>query len=94
MSAPVDVLAVLDDLIADMGDTPGTTGHRVAQVRAAVAEMIEAAGEFSGLYGTLWDVAEPEGSGFLHPESVVKYDEAHERLHAALARVQGKAVQS
>ena len=43
MSAPVDVLAVLDDLIADMGDTPGTTGHQVAHVRGAVAELIEAA---------------------------------------------------
>lgn len=35
-------LAVLDDLIADMGDTPGTTGHQVARVRDAVAELIEA----------------------------------------------------
>ena len=42
MSAQPNALAVLDDLIADMGDTPGTTGHRVAQVRAAVAELIEA----------------------------------------------------
>ncbi len=41
MSAPVGVLAVLDDLIADMGDTPGTTGHQVAQVRAAVAELVK-----------------------------------------------------
>jgi hypothetical protein len=40
----VDVLAVLDDLVADMGDTPGTTGHQVEQARAAVAELIEAAG--------------------------------------------------
>ena len=42
MSAPVDVLAVMDDLIADMGgETPGTTGHQVAQARAAVAELVE-----------------------------------------------------
>lgn len=40
MSGPVDVLAVLDDLAADMGDTPGTAGHQVAQVSAAVAELI------------------------------------------------------
>jgi len=45
MSAPVDVLAVLSDLAADMGDTPGTTGHQIAQVRAAVAELIEAASD-------------------------------------------------
>ncbi len=38
----VDVMAVLDDLIADMGDLPGTTGHKVALVRYAVAELIAA----------------------------------------------------
>ena len=43
MIAQPNALAVLDDLIADMGDTPGTTGHQVAQVRDAVAELIEAA---------------------------------------------------
>ena len=43
MSAQPNALAVLDDLVADMGDTPGTTGHQVAQARAAVAELIEAA---------------------------------------------------
>lgn len=42
VAAPVEVLAVLSDLAADMGDTPGTTGHQIAQVRAAVAELIEA----------------------------------------------------
>ena len=42
MIAQPNALAVLDDLIADMGDTPGTTGHQVAQVRDAVAELIEA----------------------------------------------------
>jgi len=42
----VDVLAVLDEVIADMGgDTPGTSGHRLAEARTAVAELIEAAQE-------------------------------------------------
>lgn len=41
MSA-VNVLGVLDELVADMGNTPGTTGQQVEQVRAAVAELIEA----------------------------------------------------
>ncbi len=42
MSGPVNALSVLDGLIADMGDTPGTTGHQLAQAREAVAELIEA----------------------------------------------------
>lgn len=41
----VNVLAVLDELADDMGDTPGTTGDQVAQVRAAVAELFEVADE-------------------------------------------------
>jgi len=42
MSA-ADVLAAMDEVIADMGgDTPGTTGHRLAEARDAVAELIEA----------------------------------------------------
>lgn len=44
MSAPANVLAVLDEVVADMGgDLPGTQGHELAQVRAAVAELVEAA---------------------------------------------------
>jgi len=43
-AAPVNVLAVLDGLIADMGDAPGTTGHAVAEARAAVAQLIAATG--------------------------------------------------
>lgn len=61
------------------------------EARAAVAELIEAGAKFSRLYGHLWDVVEPEGAGFLSPESVIKYDAAHERLAAALARVGGAA---
>ncbi len=46
MSAQPNALAVLDDLIADMGDTPGTTGHQVAQVRAIFADLIQATRRF------------------------------------------------
>jgi len=41
MSA-VNVLGVLDELVADIGDTSGTTGHQVEQARAAVAGLMEA----------------------------------------------------
>jgi len=43
MADKVDALAILDDVIADMGDLPGTQGHELAKARAAVAELIEAA---------------------------------------------------
>lgn len=42
----VDVLAVLDELVADMGEPlPGTTSHKLHQVRDAVAELVRAVDE-------------------------------------------------
>lgn len=71
MTAPVDVLAVLSDLAADMGDTPGTTGHQIAQVRAAVAELIEAADKAKwGLYvgaDVAWALADLQRRGLYAP---------------------------
>ena len=76
MSAQPNALAVLDDLIADMGDTPGTTGHQVAQVRAAVAELIEAV---AGIYG-----ADGNGGNGRCPPDCMSC-----RIQRALARAQG-----
>lgn len=76
MSAQPNALAVLDDLIADMGDTPGTTGHQVAQVRDAVAELIEAV---AGIYGADGN----GGNGRCSPDCMSC------RIQRALARAQG-----
>ena len=78
MSAQPTALAVLDDLISDMGDTPGTTGHQVAHVRGAVAELIEAASR-AAIAATRGDENRP---GAIRNADL-------DALRAAVARVQG-----
>ena len=81
----VDVLAVLDDLVADMGDTPGTTGQQVAQARAAVAELIEALNE-------LYEAdADRRSDGMRTVGMDLRSMSAEKRLAAALANVTGRA---
>lgn len=82
MSA-VDVLAVLADLVADMGDAPGTTGHQVAQVRDAVAGLIEA--------DKAYDATCDRAQLYPCPGMDEHVRAARKRRRAALARVQGGA---
>jgi len=95
MSGPVDVLADLQGVVRiAKAASLGVTGNkprieRAEQAIAAMSELIEAAKEFSDLYGYLWDVVAPDGAGFLSPESVKKYDDAHGKLMAALASCGG-----
>ncbi|EZP51433.1 hypothetical protein [Delftia sp. RIT313] len=49
---------------------------------AKLKAICEAAKGMSNLYGHLWDLE--GGHGMLSPESVQKYDKAHEALDAAL----------
>lgn len=84
----VDVVAVLDDLVADMGDTPGTTGQQVAQARAAVAELIEAARVIDGriaYYASIGEDAEQNIEDWAYTDR--SGDMA--RYRAALANVTG-----
>lgn len=92
----VGVLEALDGAIAqteyhnaERANGGDARNRPLREARAAVAELIEAAKEFSDLYGYLWDVVEPDGAGFLSPESVKKYDDAHGKLMAALASCVG-----
>ncbi|EIU1659550.1 hypothetical protein [Pseudomonas aeruginosa] len=57
-----------------------------AKLIAAAPELLEACQAFKRLYGRLWDVVEPSGSGFLSPESVKEYDAIHELMTAAIAK--------
>ncbi|HEJ1718327.1 hypothetical protein [Pseudomonas aeruginosa] len=57
-----------------------------ARLCAAAPELLEACQAFKRLYGRLWDVVEPSGSGFLSPESVKEYDAIHELMTAAIAK--------
>lgn len=77
----MDVLKVMDEVIEGMG---GPTDLGLTEARAAVAELIEAAKDFSNLYGHLWDTN--DGGGWLSAESCEKYDKAHGKLHEALAK--------
>lgn len=94
----MSALDVLDELIADMGgDTPGTPGHRLAQVRAAFAELIETAGKAQNTNRDDYALSRPDVSHL--PESerapfLRGWDAASEAvfrtgLRAALARVTG-----
>lgn len=86
----VDVLAVLDDLVADMGDLPGTTGQQVAQVRDAVAELIEAARVIDdriAYYSSIGEAAEQNIEDWAYTDR--SGDMA--RYRAALARCGGAA---
>lgn len=80
----VDVLAVLADLVADMGDLPGTTGHQVAQVRDAVAELI-AAGK------ALQDGMDENETSRFDAGPAKRFLAADARHRAALARIGGAA---
>jgi hypothetical protein len=83
MSAPVDVLAVLDDHMLVHGRNR-CANHQVElfEVRAAVAELIEAAETFDALI-----VEREQFLGCLSPEMRVVRD----KNRAALARVKGGA---
>ncbi|HCL4400166.1 hypothetical protein IPC72_25425 [Pseudomonas aeruginosa] len=59
---------------------------RMDRIREAAPELLEACQAFKRLYGRLWDVVEPSGSGFLSPESVKEYDAIHELMTAAIAK--------
>ncbi|HBO3358212.1 TPA: hypothetical protein L4S42_006088 [Pseudomonas aeruginosa] len=61
-------------------------GEANAKLLAAAPELLEACQAFKRLYGRLWDVVEPSGSGFLSPESVKEYDAIHEVMAAAIAK--------
>ena len=82
----VDVLALLDDLVADMGDTPGTTGQQVAQVRGAVAELIEALKRTTDRLGVVVESDADDGNPECHDDVA-----AYAAGVAALANVTGGA---
>lgn len=83
MADKVDALAILDDVIADMGDLPGTQGHELAKARSAVAELVKAARNFcSGMPIQYADNAKVVGN--CNAREV-------ENMRAALANVRGAA---
>lgn len=60
-----------------------------AELQAEIARLkvvCEAARGMSKLYGQLWDLE--DGYGMLTPESVQKYDKAHEVLDSALTSLE------
>src|SRR5690606_7008587 len=78
-----------DDIFAH-GDNPKFE-QAVANARliSAAPELLEVCQKFSALFGALWDTVDPEGGGFLSPESVEKYDAVHAEMSAAIAKATG-----
>lgn len=95
MNAPVDVLHAIDRQLAyiDASDYEGARDEyrELLAARKTMAELLDVVKRFWSMYGHLWDLVEPEGAGFLSPESVAKYDEIHGRARAVLAKVKGGA---
>ena len=83
MNAPVDVLAVLDEVIHDREFSE--TVCTLREARAAVAELIEAAKSVNALYPKHWDMA--SGGAVIFPENVASFESAFEKLGGALARI-------
>lgn len=75
-------LAVLDDLIADMGIVPGTTGAQLAQTRDDLRELIEAG-------NTLIEEWDRQDNGRFDGMTAKAFFAAEARFRAALARVGG-----
>lgn len=90
--APVDVLAVMD-LISDCDFIPVKAEH-LAEVRAALAELIEADKEYDSARADIDDAERALGAFSVkrlrhdHP-AVLAMRRAFERRQAALARVGG-----
>lgn len=91
--APVDVLAVMDALVESTarvaaGGTVTADPHTVEvakRIRAAIAELIEAAREGSATLGHIYHTTP------LHPELEQYAHDGYQRLDAALANVSGGA---
>lgn len=80
MTAPVDVLAVMDSCTDELEKQPGcyyTDAAKLQEARAAIAELIEAAKRIDAV---------SRGADEFDEDNVVK---AVHRLRAALARVGG-----
>ncbi|WP_312321215.1 hypothetical protein [Stenotrophomonas sp.] len=91
MSAPVDVLAVMDSKIRDAEQDGKTSAVQMREARAAVAELIEAAEAYAEAEAAL---ANRETDG-INAESIDRLQPrvhaARRDLDAALARVRGAA---
>ena len=86
MSAqPVDVLAVLDEVLDSLPHIAKTRTRRVAEARAAVAELIEACRDLCE------EMDAPPVGPLSDANAAVSFLVANERFRAALARVSGEA---
>ena len=65
--------------------------HQIERIIAQRDELLAVLESFSNLYGRLWDLATPEGTGFLSAVSVKEYDNIHEQADNAIARIKGGA---
>jgi hypothetical protein len=86
MTSPIDVLAVVDECIAAQSDAGANWAHeRLPEARTAIAELIEAAGDYFARY--CQDEATDDGVDFTGCTQEQHLDAI--RLRAALARVGG-----
>lgn len=86
MSAPVDVLAVLESAAVTMHNEGFIAlPPKLRNAYAAVAELIEAAKSVNAIYPKHWDLT--NGGAVIFPENVASFEAAFEKLSGALARI-------
>ncbi len=96
MTAPGDVLAVMDEAILDCEwlrrnsvKTMELTPEQLAEARAAIAELIGCVGDAQSLLAEIDSAVRAEHSKNGHPKSKSVAGIINERLTAALARCTG-----
>lgn len=85
----VDVRVVLDELVADMGDTPGTTGHQVAQARDAVAELMDRVEARKRLRDEFREWSKANHGHPAPRDFMRRFTSSDDRVNSALARCRG-----
>lgn len=83
-----DVIEQLTPLARAFVLQVATDAQEITKQRDELLAVLES---FTKLYGRLWDVSVPDGSGFLSAESVKEYDNIHEQAEKAIARVKDGA---
>lgn len=75
--------------IADLWSPPVGSSEANANLIHSAPDLLEALEELDAMYARAWDTT--TGALWFSPESVAKFEEAHEKACAAIAKATGQA---